>query len=92
MRFAMTARTLAKQREEGLDLNEITALNVRKVTRFRPDGQSLLEQEVRRVERERRGEDAEKEEADEQLNDEEYEEALRGYEQKAGRGRGDQAN
>ena len=52
MRFAMTARTLARQRAEGNDtMNEITAVNVMKVTRFRKDGERALEKEVKRLER-----------------------------------------
>lgn len=50
MRFAMTAKTLAHQRANGDDmLNEITALNVRKVTRFRKDGETQLEQMVEKL-------------------------------------------
>lgn len=53
MRFAMTARTLARKRAEGDDsMNEITALNVLKVTKFRPDGERALEKEVERIQRE----------------------------------------
>ncbi|KAK2806012.1 hypothetical protein FQN50_006027 [Emmonsiellopsis sp. PD_5] len=59
VRFAMTARTLARQRAmgngEGKEgLNEITALNVKKVTRYRKDGERELEREVERIEREGR--------------------------------------
>ncbi|KAJ5898465.1 54S ribosomal protein L8 [Penicillium tannophilum] len=44
MRFAMTARTLLRQRERGIqNLNQLTALNVRKVTRFRKEGIEALE-------------------------------------------------
>ncbi|KAK2839182.1 hypothetical protein FQN49_006395 [Arthroderma sp. PD_2] len=50
MRFAMTAKTLAHQRAAGEEtMNEITAQNVMKVTRYRPDGQAALEEEVRRI-------------------------------------------
>lgn len=42
MRFAITARTLARIEEEGKQLNDITAKNVKKVTRFRKDGDSEL--------------------------------------------------
>ncbi|KAF3480270.1 mitochondrial 54S ribosomal protein YmL8 [Arthroderma uncinatum] len=53
MRFAMTAKTLARQRAAGQEtMNEVTAQNVMKVTRFRPDGQAALEAEVQRVEEE----------------------------------------
>ena len=45
MRFAMTARTLARIEEEGKAVNDVTAKNVMKVTRFRKEG----EEELRRV-------------------------------------------
>ena len=48
MRFAMTARTLARQREEG-HTTEMTERNVEKVTRFRPNGQEELEAMVERL-------------------------------------------
>lgn len=54
MRFAMTAKALVKQREDGVGMNEITAVNVRKVTRFRQEGEDELEAEVLRLEREQR--------------------------------------
>ena len=53
-RFAMTAKTLVKQRDDGLGMNEITAWNVRKVTRFREGGEDSLETEVLRLEKEQR--------------------------------------
>lgn len=46
MRFAMTARTLAKIQEAGQDVNEITAKNILKVTRFRKDGEGDLQRMV----------------------------------------------
>ncbi|PLB44011.1 ribosomal protein L17 [Aspergillus steynii IBT 23096] len=47
MRFAMTARTIARQRSQGLEtLNELTAMNVRKVTRYRKEGVEDLEREI----------------------------------------------
>ena len=54
MRFSMTARALVRQREEDLPMHELTAQNMRKVTRFREDGESMLEQEVKRLEKEKR--------------------------------------
>jgi hypothetical protein len=52
MRFAMTAKTLVRQRAEGSEsMNELTAVNVMKVTRFRKDGEAALEKEVERLER-----------------------------------------
>jgi large subunit ribosomal protein L17 len=65
MRFAMTAKALVKQREEGTGMNEITAVNVRKVTRFREGGEDALEAEVLRLEREQRRVHREEEEEDE---------------------------
>jgi large subunit ribosomal protein L17 len=41
MRFAMTARTIARERSEGRDVN--------KVTRFRKDGEEELEDLVERM-------------------------------------------
>lgn len=43
MRFAMTARVIAKDLEEGRKRSEITELNVKKVTQFREDGKEELE-------------------------------------------------
>jgi len=65
MRFAMTAKTLARQRAEGNDsMNEITAVNVMKVTRFRKNGERALEKEVERLERVEREKRKEKENGD----------------------------
>jgi large subunit ribosomal protein L17 len=64
MRFAMTAKALVKQREEGTGMNEITAVNVRKVTRFREGGEDALEAEVLRLEREQRRVHREEEEGE----------------------------
>ncbi|GKZ18912.1 hypothetical protein AbraIFM66951_001870 [Aspergillus brasiliensis] len=51
MRFALTARTVARQRSQGLEtLNELTTMNVNKVTRFRKGGISELEREIKRLE------------------------------------------
>lgn len=47
MRFAMTAKTVARQRSQGFNtLNELTAMNVRKVTQFRKGGVEALEREI----------------------------------------------
>lgn len=58
MRFAMTAKTLVRERsEKGImggeeqGVREITARNVQKVTRFRKNGLWDLEQEVRGLEK-----------------------------------------
>ncbi len=45
MRFAMTARTLARIEEEGKVVNDITAKNVMKVTRYRKEG----DQDLRKI-------------------------------------------
>lgn len=54
MRFAMTAKTLVRERRRRRDeedgVREITARNVQKVTRFRKNGLWDLEREVRRLE------------------------------------------
>ena len=50
MRFAITARTVARQRERGQnEPNQLTALNVRKVTRFRQNGVEALEEAVQKL-------------------------------------------
>lgn len=49
MRFAMTARTLARERGEGKEANEMTRRNVEKVTRFRPGGEKDLEAMVNKL-------------------------------------------
>lgn len=51
MRFAMTARTVAKLRREGKPINDMTAGNIAKVTRFRPEGEQQLEEMVERFDR-----------------------------------------
>lgn len=48
MRFAMTAKTLAALPEEQR-INEITAKNVQKVTRFRQDGVESLRNMVKKM-------------------------------------------
>ncbi|KAL2841109.1 ribosomal protein L17 [Aspergillus pseudodeflectus] len=50
MRFALTARTVARRREQGLEaLNELTLMNVKKVTQFRKDGVEALEREISKL-------------------------------------------
>lgn len=46
MRFAMTARTVARCRANGHDLNEMTQRNIEKVTRYRPTGKDDLKEMV----------------------------------------------
>ena len=57
MRFAMTARSLVRERaaaaqDEEKGIRDITARNIRKVTRFRTDGEQALLNEVERIESE----------------------------------------
>ena len=52
MRFAMTAKTLVRERATEGGVREITARNVQKVTRFRTGGMEELERSVRQVEAE----------------------------------------
>jgi hypothetical protein len=49
IRFAMTARTVARERGEGKEPNEMTARNIDKVTRFRPGGEKALEDMVEKI-------------------------------------------
>ncbi|CZT41270.1 probable 50S ribosomal protein L17 [Rhynchosporium secalis] len=49
MRFAMTAKTVARQRKEGQKMNDMTARNVEKVTRYRLNGGEDLEKMVTKM-------------------------------------------
>ncbi|KAL7270513.1 54S ribosomal protein L8, mitochondrial [Rhizina undulata] len=49
MRFAMTAKTLARCKAEDKDLTDLTLKNIKKVTRFRQDGENQLEKAVARL-------------------------------------------
>jgi large subunit ribosomal protein L17 len=49
MRFAMTARTLARLQKEDKEINDITAKNIDKVTRFRKGGETALEELVKKM-------------------------------------------
>jgi len=51
MRFAMTARTIARMKGEGEELNEMTQRNMEKVTRYRKNGEEDLEKMVERLNR-----------------------------------------
>ena len=62
MRFAMTAKTLIRERATEEGVREITAQNVKKVTRYREGGIEELERTVRRLEAEARRKEEEKEE------------------------------
>ena len=64
MRFAMTARTLAHQRSVGREVNDVTARNILKVTRYREGGEGALEREAGRWERVVRGKEKDKERAE----------------------------
>jgi hypothetical protein len=57
MRFAMTAATLARRQQAGEGINELTALNVKKVTQFREGGEEELKRMVAVIEA-RRGKPA----------------------------------
>ncbi|KAL9117788.1 MAG: hypothetical protein Q9187_005668 [Circinaria calcarea] len=50
MRFAMTAKTLVKERATEGGVRELTAKNIIKVTRFREGGEAELEKTVRALE------------------------------------------
>jgi large subunit ribosomal protein L17 len=45
----MTARTIATTRKEGRAINEMTARNIEKVTRYRQQGEQQLEKMVQRL-------------------------------------------
>ncbi|KAL3424630.1 54S ribosomal protein L8, mitochondrial [Phlyctema vagabunda] len=49
MRFAMTARTIARIRGEGKEIDDRTQFNIEKVTKFRPDADKALEKMVEKV-------------------------------------------
>ena len=46
MRFAMTARTIAKANADGKSINDMTAANIHKVTRYRPEADKDLDEMV----------------------------------------------
>ncbi|CUS09581.1 unnamed protein product [Tuber aestivum] len=50
MRFALTAKTIARSKKEGKELSEITLLNVKKITQFRANGEKELEAQVKKFE------------------------------------------
>ena len=50
IRFAMTAKTIANVREKGNAINDMTAANIQKVIRFRPNGERDLEDMVTKFE------------------------------------------
>ncbi|KAK4999351.1 54S ribosomal protein L8, mitochondrial [Elasticomyces elasticus] len=50
MRFAITARTIARDRGMGRDISDFTAANIKKLTRFRSRGEDALEEMVAKFE------------------------------------------
>lgn len=50
MRFALTAKAIAYARKQGMELSDITLMNIKKVTQFRVNGQKELEAEVKKFE------------------------------------------
>lgn len=70
----MTAKTIAHQRAQGITtLNELTALNVRKVTKYRKDGVEELERMIKKFELRGKQKTAEKEQKEEGEEEEEEE-------------------
>lgn len=51
MRFAMTARTIARQRAAGQEMNEMTEKNFDKVTRYREDGEEAMEKMIQKMDK-----------------------------------------
>lgn len=49
MRFAMTARTVARCQSEDKPINDITAMNISKVTRYRQGGERALDAMVKKI-------------------------------------------
>ena len=60
MRFAMTAKTLVKERASEDGIRELTARNVIKVTRYRERGQEELEKTVKFLEESEKDEERRK--------------------------------
>ena len=50
MRFALTAKTIAAVREKGREINDMTAANIQKVTRYRPNADEDLESMIKKFE------------------------------------------
>ena len=50
MRFALTAKTIANLRQKGHDINDMTAVNIQKVTRHRANAEQALEDMVQKFE------------------------------------------
>jgi large subunit ribosomal protein L17 len=49
IRFAMTAKTLARLEKDDKEINEITQKNINKVTRFRENGDVALRDMVKKM-------------------------------------------
>jgi len=60
MRFAMTAKTLVRERATEEGVRDVTAKNIVKVTRFRKDGEAELEMMVKALESKERDEERRK--------------------------------
>jgi hypothetical protein len=57
MKFSMTARRLARQRDRGIEtLTELDRLNLEKATQFREGGVALLEAAIKNIQLEGEGE------------------------------------
>ena len=50
MRFALTAKTIAATRGKGHEINDMTAANIQKVTRYRQNANEDLEEMVQKFE------------------------------------------
>lgn len=48
MRFALTARTIARAQANGHAINDMTAANIAKVTRYRKNGERELQEMVKK--------------------------------------------
>ena len=60
MRFAMTAKTIVKERASEGGIRDLTAKNIAKVTRYREGGQEELEKAVRTLESKERDDERRK--------------------------------
>lgn len=49
LRFMMVAKTIAREREHGLQRTDITTTNLKKITAFRPNAEKSLEEAVEQM-------------------------------------------
>ena len=49
MKFAMTAKAMARQQADGVSMDQETLLNMHKVTRFRQNGEEELQAEIEKL-------------------------------------------